>query len=185
VIDVGAPQVLVHRASTSRGSALFAHDLAGRPATVCRPGPPVPEARPADVFRDQDYGVPDLDRLELDGYGFRWIRLAESHTSATHVRRSPRENPRLDSFTAEPTGSGCGPSRNGGEMSEIEETGTGPDAKRIGQAPTTTDVTDPERSSRNTAAGSGSEPGEGPVQPAADEGVDPSLSIEPHNEGLV
>ena len=58
-------------------------------------------------------------------------------------------------------------------------------AKRIGQAPTTTDVTDPERSSRNTAAGSGSEPGEGPVQPAADEGVDPSASIEPHNEGLV
>ncbi|MCW2510090.1 MAG: hypothetical protein JWP68_3238, partial [Modestobacter sp.] len=26
---------------------------------------------------------------------------------------------------------------------------------------------------------------EGPVQPAADEGVDPSASIEPHNEGLV
>jgi hypothetical protein len=69
--------------------------------------------------------------------------------------------------------------------SELEETGTGKAAKRIGQAPTTTDVTDPERSSRNTAAGSGSEPGEGPVQPAADEGVDPSASIEPHNEGLV
>jgi hypothetical protein len=69
--------------------------------------------------------------------------------------------------------------------SELEETGTGEAAKRIGQAPTTTDVTDPERSSRNTAAGSGSEPGEGPVQPAADEGVDPSASIEPHNEGLV
>ena len=57
--------------------------------------------------------------------------------------------------------------------SELEETGTGEAAKRIGQAPTTTDVTDPERSSRNTAAGSGSEPGEGPVQPDADEGVDP------------
>ena len=62
---------------------------------------------------------------------------------------------------------------------------TGEAAKRIGQAPTTADVTDPERSSRNTAAGSGSEPGEGPVQPDADEGVDPSASIEPHNEGLV
>jgi hypothetical protein len=57
-------------------------------------------------------------------------------------------------------------------------------AQRIGQAPTTTDVTDQERSSRNTAAGSGSEPGEGPVQPAADFGVDPQDSIEPHNEGL-
>lgn len=58
-------------------------------------------------------------------------------------------------------------------------------AQRIGQAPTTTDVDDPERSSRNTAAGSGSESGEGPVQPAADGGVDPSGSIEPHNEGQV
>src|SRR4051795_9253262 len=67
----------------------------------------------------------------------------------------------------------------------LEETGTGEAAKRIGQAPTTTDVTDPERSSRKTAAGSGSEPGEGPVRPDADEGVDPSASIEPHNEGLV
>jgi hypothetical protein len=37
--------------------------------------------------------------------------------------------------------------------SEIEQTGTGDAAMRIGQAPTTTDVTDPERSSRNTAEG--------------------------------
>jgi hypothetical protein len=67
---------------------------------------------------------------------------------------------------------------------DIEKTGTGDAAKRIGQAPTTTDVSDAERSSRNTAAGSGSDPGEGRVQPDADEGVDPSASIEPHNEGL-
>ena len=67
----------------------------------------------------------------------------------------------------------------------LEETGTGDAAKRIGQAPTTADLNDPDRSSRNTAAGSGSQPGEGPVQPDADEGVDPSASIEPHNEGRV
>jgi hypothetical protein len=58
-------------------------------------------------------------------------------------------------------------------------------AQRVGQAPTTTDVNDPERSSRNTAAGSGSEPGSGPVEPAADGGTDASNSIEPHNEGQV
>lgn len=73
-------------------------------------------------------------------------------------------------------------------MSEQDLEQSGPNdpasAQRIGQAPTTTDVNDPERSSRNTAAGSGSEPGEGPVQPAADGGVDPQDSIEPHNEGL-
>ena len=68
---------------------------------------------------------------------------------------------------------------------DLETTGTGEAARRIGQAPTTTDVTDPERSSRNTAAGSGSEPGEGGVQPAADEGADPSASIEPHNQDQV
>ena len=67
---------------------------------------------------------------------------------------------------------------------ELETTGTGEAAKRIGQAPTTTDVNDPERSSRNTAAGTGSEPGEGRVHPDADRDVDPSASIEPHNEGL-
>lgn len=66
---------------------------------------------------------------------------------------------------------------------EIETTGPGEAAGRIGQAPTTTDVQDPERSSRNTAAGSGSEPGEGRVQPDADAGVDTGASIEPHNQG--
>ncbi|GAA1824420.1 hypothetical protein ACFFOM_16760 [Microlunatus capsulatus] len=68
---------------------------------------------------------------------------------------------------------------------DLEDVGPGEDAGRIGQAPTTTDVTDPERSSRGTASGSGSEPGEGPVQPAADGGggTDPSVSIEPHNQG--
>lgn len=39
------------------------------------------------------------------------------------------------------------------------------------------------RSSRNTAAGSGSEPGEGPVQPAADEAVDPNRSTESREQG--
>ncbi len=72
-------------------------------------------------------------------------------------------------------------------MSEngIETQGTGEAAKRIGQAPTATDVDDPDRASRNTAAGSGSQPGEGAVEPAADAGVDPTASIEPHNEGQV
>ncbi len=68
---------------------------------------------------------------------------------------------------------------------DIETTGTGEAAKRIGQAPTTTDVTDPERASRGTAAGSGSEPGEGRVHTDADTGVDPSASIHPHDEGQV
>ncbi|MDP9407385.1 MAG: hypothetical protein M3P95_05810, partial [Actinomycetota bacterium] len=68
---------------------------------------------------------------------------------------------------------------------DLEQTGPGEGAARIGQAPTATGMDDPERASRNTASGSGSESGEGPVQPAADPGADPSASIQPHNEGQV
>lgn len=66
---------------------------------------------------------------------------------------------------------------------DLETTGTGEAAKRIGQAPTTTDVNDPDRSSRNTASGTGS--GDSGVETPADEGVDPTASIEPDNEGAV
>ncbi|WP_432573769.1 hypothetical protein [Kineococcus sp. SYSU DK005] len=74
-------------------------------------------------------------------------------------------------------------SENPDQDVELEDVGSGDAAKRVGQAPTATGVDDPERSSRNTAAGSGSQPSDGPVQPAADEDVDTAASIEPHNEG--
>ena len=72
------------------------------------------------------------------------------------------------------------------DRGDLEDVGTGDAAKRIGSAPTTTDVDDPERSSRNTASGSGSEPGPGPVQPnpgddATDTGPEQaSDGIQPH-----
>lgn len=78
---------------------------------------------------------------------------------------------------------------------DLEDVGTGEASKRIGNAPTTTDVDDPERSSRNTASGSGAQPGDGPVQtdPGDDAtDVDPegeslgtSNSIQPHLQGEV
>lgn len=75
---------------------------------------------------------------------------------------------------------------------DLEDVGTGEAAKRIGSAPTTTDVDDRERSSRGTASGSGSEPGAGPVQTdpgddATDTGSDGlgSVSIQPHLQGEV
>jgi len=75
---------------------------------------------------------------------------------------------------------------NSSEQGDLESRGTGDAAKRIGKAPTTTDVTDPERSSRNTAAGTGSDAGEGRVQPDADDAdYDPGESIQPHNQGQV
>jgi hypothetical protein len=69
--------------------------------------------------------------------------------------------------------------------SELEHTGTGEAAKRIGQAPTTTDVTDPERSSPNTAAGSVPSRAKAPFSPPPTRVWIPRASIEPHNEGLV
>jgi hypothetical protein len=67
----------------------------------------------------------------------------------------------------------------------IETDGPGDAAARIGQAPTTLDSTDPDRSSRNTAAGTGTSPDADRVQPASDSGVHPEVSIEPKNEGAV
>lgn len=78
------------------------------------------------------------------------------------------------------------------QRGDLEDVGTGEAAKRIGNAPTTTDLDDPERSSRNTASGSGSEPGPGPVQTdPGDDATDTdatageSDSIQPHRQGLV
>lgn len=67
----------------------------------------------------------------------------------------------------------------------LETDGPGEGAGRIGQAPTTLDVADPDRSSRNTAAGTGTSPDGERVQPASDTDVDPGASIEPTNEGAV
>jgi hypothetical protein len=131
-----------------------------------------------------------LVELEVDGYVHRYIR-----TSAT---RGTDGQTRLvynyDGMVRPAMASGE-PAHDIDEKRDVQQseehgeglefTGPGEGAKRIGQAPTATDVNDPQRSSRNTAAGSGSDPGGGPVQPAADAGVDPSASIEPRNQGAL
>jgi hypothetical protein len=50
-----------------------------------------PSGQLVDLFHDQEYGAPDLDGLELAGYGFRWIRLAESPCSVSRPA-SPRSS---------------------------------------------------------------------------------------------
>jgi hypothetical protein len=86
VIDVGLPQVLVHRASTP-GHVLFAHNLADRPVTVRVPDIGAHAGQLVDLFHAQKNGAPELDGLELAGYGFRWIWLAESHFSVSRPAR--------------------------------------------------------------------------------------------------
>jgi maltose alpha-D-glucosyltransferase/alpha-amylase len=76
MLEVGPPHVLLHRATGETGAMLFLHNLADVPCRVGvgphedRPG------RPLSVVADGDYPEKiDLDAIELNGYGYRWIRL--------------------------------------------------------------------------------------------------------------
>ncbi|WP_250008259.1 hypothetical protein [Actinoplanes sp. M2I2] len=131
-----------------------------------------------------------LVELEVDAYVHRYVRTTATRDTGGQTRLVYNYDGMVDRVMAsgEPVrdlGEGDDMQQDGQQGEGLEYTGTGDSAKRIGQAPTATDVNDPERSSRNTAAGSGSEPGPGPVQPDADAGVDPTASIEPRNQGAL
>jgi hypothetical protein len=131
-----------------------------------------------------------LVELEVDAYVHRYIRTTATRGTGGQTRLVYNYDGMV-----RPAMAGGRPApdineerdmqQNDEDRDGLEFTGPGEGAKRIGQAPTATDVNDPQRSSRNTAAGSGSEAGEGPVQPAADAGVDPSASIEPRHQGAL
>lgn len=79
VIEVGNPSVLVHRATGARGTMLFLHNLGSQPCWVSLPELPDEELPPLNMAADGEYGGDvDLLSLELNGYGYRWIRLARS-----------------------------------------------------------------------------------------------------------
>jgi maltose alpha-D-glucosyltransferase/alpha-amylase len=74
-----APGVFAHRADGRTGSMAFLHNLAEEPVTVDLSSLKAEADHPNQVFGDQDYDHPlDLTSLRLDGYGYRWIRLARS-----------------------------------------------------------------------------------------------------------
>jgi maltose alpha-D-glucosyltransferase / alpha-amylase len=81
VIHVESPQVVAHRAFTPRGSVLFVHNLGDRPVTVRLSHVGSDAEQLVDLFDDQDYGPVDLERVDIDAYGYRWIRLAENHSA--------------------------------------------------------------------------------------------------------
>ena len=80
VIPVEPEHVLAHRAEAASGSVLFVHNLADRPAQVRLPEQPDEDGQPVEVFSDREYPDPDLRRLDVDGYGYRWIRLRRRHS---------------------------------------------------------------------------------------------------------
>jgi maltose alpha-D-glucosyltransferase / alpha-amylase len=76
VLDVGPPQVMVHRATGRTGSTLFVHNLADQPCRLKLGAERDPGQQPLNFVADSDYGGEvDLDELEVAGCGYRWIRL--------------------------------------------------------------------------------------------------------------
>jgi maltose alpha-D-glucosyltransferase/alpha-amylase len=79
VIPVKASNVLAHRATAASGSVVFLHNLRDRPVRVCVEPQPDEDGNPIEVFGNRAYDEVDLRNLELDGYGYRWIRLRRTH----------------------------------------------------------------------------------------------------------
>jgi maltose alpha-D-glucosyltransferase / alpha-amylase len=76
--------VVAHRFCAPEGSILLLHNLADRKVTVDigpiegTDAPQSMDERPREVFADGPYARPSrrLTGLELNGYGYRWIRLS-------------------------------------------------------------------------------------------------------------
>jgi maltose alpha-D-glucosyltransferase / alpha-amylase len=81
IVDVPLPRsVLVHRFDATSGSILLLHNLADEAVTVDIGRLDGVRERPYDLLVDGPYDPPakTLKRLELNGWGYRWIRLSRS-----------------------------------------------------------------------------------------------------------
>ena len=76
-VDVQVPEgVLVHRSDDVTGTMVFVHNLCKNPGVVDLSSLAGEAEFPNDVLADQEYAEPGaLDKLEIAGYGYRWIRL--------------------------------------------------------------------------------------------------------------
>jgi len=82
LIEVEPDRVLAHRADAPSGAVLFVHNLGTEAARLKLPDERVEDQSPVEVFSNREYDELDLDDLELDGYGYRWIRLRRDHGRA-------------------------------------------------------------------------------------------------------
>jgi maltose alpha-D-glucosyltransferase / alpha-amylase len=81
VVDVPLPRhVLAHRFDAPAGSILLLHNLADTPVVIDVGPQKGMDGPPYDLLVDGPYDAPtgNLDHLELNGWGYRWIRLARS-----------------------------------------------------------------------------------------------------------
>jgi maltose alpha-D-glucosyltransferase/alpha-amylase len=75
-VDVRTPPgLLVHRADDTTGTILFLHNLRDQDAAVDVSSLDDSAEECTEMFADRDYGDIDLAKLEVSGYGYRWIRL--------------------------------------------------------------------------------------------------------------
>jgi maltose alpha-D-glucosyltransferase/alpha-amylase len=76
-----APGVLVHRCDDRSGAMVFLHNLSDQPSRVDLSELVAQADHPNQVFGNNGYPADiDLAGLDLDGYGYRWIRLYRSRT---------------------------------------------------------------------------------------------------------
>jgi maltose alpha-D-glucosyltransferase/alpha-amylase len=81
VVDAPLPRsVLAHRFEAPAGSILLLHNLADTKVTVDVGPVPGMDGTPYDLFVDGPYKAPSnkLTGMELNGWGYRWIRLSRS-----------------------------------------------------------------------------------------------------------
>jgi maltose alpha-D-glucosyltransferase/alpha-amylase len=79
VADVGIVGVLVHRATGARGTMLFVHNLRRHHRRIRLEPQTDKDHGPLNVAADGEYEQDiDLLSLEINGYGYRWLRL--NHT---------------------------------------------------------------------------------------------------------
>jgi maltose alpha-D-glucosyltransferase/alpha-amylase len=76
-VDLPLPGgVLAHRADAATGTMVFLHNLSTEPARADLSALYGESKCPTEVLADRDYAdVGRLDMLDIDGYGYRWIRL--------------------------------------------------------------------------------------------------------------
>ncbi len=75
VLESGDPSVLAHRYAGPHGAMLFLHNLDDHRSTVHLGDQLGTHDAPVEALADADYGDLELDDLELNGWGYRWIRL--------------------------------------------------------------------------------------------------------------
>lgn len=77
VLDSGNDSVLIHRCVWNQKTTIAVHNLSKHKAHVTIPVKEFKDIRVTDLLADQEYKQSDVgsDKIELEGYGYRWFRI--------------------------------------------------------------------------------------------------------------